>query len=177
LCPEPENCLEAGWIATLTTAPEIAETMPEPEIRRVASGATLADAQAVRRAVFVEGQDVPEAQEMDGKDEAASHFVAYDGDRPVGTARLREPTPGVAKLERVAVRRPYRGRGLGRRLVRAVEDLAREAGMDEAVLHAQTRLVDFYANLGYRRTGDEFEEAGIPHVEMRKALVRDSWTC
>ncbi len=151
--------------------------MPKPDIRRLDDGATLADAHAVRRTVFIEGQGVPEAEEMDGKDDAAQHLVAYEGDRPIGTARLREPTEGVAKIERVAVRPSHRGRGLGRRLMREVENLAREGGMDEAVLYAQTRVADFYANLGYTRTGDEFEEAGIPHVEMRKALVRDSWTC
>jgi predicted GNAT family N-acyltransferase len=151
--------------------------MPKPDIRRVDDGATLSDAHAVRRAVFIESQGVPESEEMDGKDEAATHLVAYDGDRPVGTARLREPTPGVAKIERVAVTRSYRGQGLGRHLLRAIEGLAREGGMEEAVLHTQTHVADFYAALGYRRTGPEFEEAGLPHVEMRKALVRDSWTC
>lgn len=151
--------------------------MSEPEIRRVGDGAALADAHAVRRAVFIEGQGVSEAEEMDGKDETATHIVAYVDDRPVGTARLREPHRSVAKIERVAVRRPYRGRGLGKQLMRRIENLARENGMDEAVLHAQTRVADFYADLGYVRTGDVFDEAGIPHVEMRKALVRDSWTC
>jgi predicted GNAT family N-acyltransferase len=151
--------------------------MSEPAIRRVDHGATLADAHAVRRAVFIEGQGVPEAEEMDGKDGAATHLVAYDGDRPVGTARLREHAPGVAKIERVAVRQPFRGQGVGRLLMREVEDLARGGGMDEAILHAQTRVVDFYADLGYTRTGQVFDQAGIPHIEMRKALVRDSWTC
>jgi predicted GNAT family N-acyltransferase len=114
---------------------------------------------------------------MDGKEHAATHLVAYEGDRPIGTARLREHTSGVAKIERVAVRESHRGRGVGRRLMRELENCARENDMDEAILHAQTRVTEFYANLGYDRTGDTFEEAGIPHVEMRKPLVRDSWTC
>lgn len=151
--------------------------MSDTAIRRVDDGATIADAHAVRRAVFVECQDVPESEEMDGKDAEATHLVAYDGDRPIGTARLREPRPGFAKIERVAVRQSYRGQGLGRRLMHEIEDVAREQGMDEAVLHAQTRVADFYAGLGYARIGEIFDEAGIPHVEMHKALVRESWTC
>lgn len=162
---------------TLRSVAGVGSAMPDLAIRRVGEAATLADAHEVRRAVFVEGQDVPEAVEMDGKDEAAAHLVASDGDRPVGTVRLREPAPGVAKIERVAVRQSWRRQGLGRRLMREIEALARERGMDEAVLHAQTRVADFYADLGYARTGDVFDEAGFAHVEMRKALVRDSWTC
>lgn len=148
------------------------------EIRRVAGdGDALADAHAVRLAVFVEGQGVPEEIEIDGEDDDARHLVAYDGETPVGTARLREPDPGVAKVERVAVVESHRGRGIGRRLMYDLEDLARGEGMDEAVLHAQTAVEEFYEALGYETTSDVFEEAGIPHVEMRKALIRDSWTC
>jgi predicted GNAT family N-acyltransferase len=151
--------------------------MSELTVRRVGDGATLADAHAVRRAVFVRGQDVDEAEEIDGMDGEAQHLVVYEGETAVGTARLREPAPGVAKIERVAVRESHRGRGIGRRLVGELEELAREAGMDEAVLHAQTRVAGFYDRLGYRRTSGIFEEAGIPHVRMHKGLVRDSWTC
>lgn len=151
--------------------------MAEFDIRRVDGDATLEDAHEVRREVFIEGQDVSEAEEMDGKDDEAWQFVAYDGDLPVGTARLRESDSGVAKVERVAVRETYRGRGLGRALMYELEDLARELEMDEALLHAQTRVEAFYHDLGYETTSDVFDEAGIPHVEMRKPLVRDSWTC
>jgi len=151
--------------------------MTEIEVRRVAGDASLADAHAVRRAVFVEDQGVPEDVEMDGLDPEAWHLVAYAGTEPVGTARLREPDPGVAKVERVAVREAYRSQGLGRRLVHDLEDLARREGMDEATLHAQTTVEEFYESLGYETVSDVFDEADIPHVEMRKALVRDSWTC
>lgn len=151
--------------------------MAEYEIRRVANDATLADAHDVRRTVFVEEQGVPEPVEMDDEDGAARHVVAYDGESPVGTARLREPEPKLAKIERVAVRPSHRGAGLGRELLYALEDLARRDRMDEAVVHAQTRVEGFYRTLGYETVSDVFEEAEIPHVEMRKPLGRDSWTC
>lgn len=151
--------------------------MAEFDIRRVGDGATLEDAHAVRRDVFVEGQGVSEAEEMDGKDGDGWHLVAYDRDEPVATARLRAPDPGVGKIERVAVREAARGQGLGRALMWELEDLAREQGMEEAVLHGQTDVESFYHRLGYETTSHVFEEAGIPHVEMRKSIVRDSWTC
>jgi predicted GNAT family N-acyltransferase len=153
------------------------------DLRRVGEGATLADAHAVRRAVFIEEQGVPEMVELDGLDDRASHVVAYvreetdektgegvaQADRPVGTARLRIKD-GVAKPERVAVREEHRGAGLGRRLMDAIESIAREQGCDRASLHAQTSVEAFYHGLDYETTSGEFEQAGIPHVEMTKDL-------
>ncbi|MFB6311239.1 MAG: GNAT family N-acetyltransferase [Salinirussus sp.] len=146
--------------------------MADIEIRRVCNGGSMMDAREIRQAVFVDGQDVPPEIEYDGRDESAWHVVAYEGDKPVGTARLRDPEPGVAKIERVAVRASDRGRGIGRLLMAEIENLARKEGLEEAVLHAQTRVEGFYEKLGYERTSAVFEEAGIPHVEMRKYLRR-----
>ncbi|WP_336339003.1 GNAT family N-acetyltransferase [Haloarcula brevis] len=127
-------------------------------------------ATAVRTEVFVDEQGVSEAEELDGNDSDAVQFLARDGDRPVGTARLRFPEPTVGKVERVAVREPYRGAGVGSALMRAVEAAAREDGATELILHAQTHVEAFYRRLGYETVSDAFEEAGIPHVEMRKRL-------
>jgi predicted GNAT family N-acyltransferase len=146
--------------------------MASYDVRRIPGEGELADAFEVRREVFIEGQDVPEAIEMDGEDEDAVHFVIHDSEAetPVGTARLRPPTDGVAKPERVAVREAYRGRGLGRKLMSLIEAEARSQGCERATLHAQTHVVDFYEGLGYEVVSEEFEEAGIPHVEMEKTL-------
>jgi len=141
------------------------------EVRRAETGDEgLADALAVRRAVFVEEQGVPEHLEVDGNDDSATHFVAYDGDRPVGTARLRPYDDSTAKVERVAVLETERGAGIGRRVMDAVETAAADAGYESVVLHAQVPVVGFYERLGYEVTSEEFEDAGIPHREMWKGL-------
>jgi predicted GNAT family N-acyltransferase len=70
----------------------------------------------------------------------------------------------------MAVLKPWRGRGVGRVLMAWLVQLARESGHSEAVLHAQTHAVRFYEKLGFAAAGDEFMEAGIPHVAMRRAL-------
>ncbi len=133
------------------------------------SEAQRADALAVRHAVFVEGQGISEDRELDGLDGDAIHVVAYDDGDPIGAARLREPESGTGKVERVAVRSGRRGEGWGRRVMETVHSTAQERGLPELVLHAQTDVEGFYHRLGYRTVGEEFEEAGIPHVEM----VRD----
>ena len=140
------------------------------DVRRVASDGGLDDALAVRREVFIEEQGVPEHRELDGEDDAATHFVAYDDGEPVGAARLRQYDEDAAKAERVAVLAERRGEGLGRELMAELEADARERGFEEVLLHAQVPVVEFYERLGYEVTSGEFEDAGIPHREMRKRL-------
>lgn len=138
------------------------------DVRVAGSSAEREDAFAVRQAVFVDEQGIDETLEYDGHDHDAVHFVAYDGDEPIGAARLRERDGGLGKLERVAVLPSRRGEGTGRELVRAAEEWSREAGLKALTLHAQTHAATFYRELGYDRRGEPFEEAGSEHVEMRK---------
>ena len=126
---------------------------------------------AIRREVFVEEQGVPIDEEMDAHDPACTHFLALSAGEVVGTARLRVTGDGRVKAERVAVRRRLRGAGVGRALMRALEDEARGRGQRELVLNAQLPVVAFYERLGYRAEGPEFLEAGIPHRAMRKPLT------
>jgi predicted GNAT family N-acyltransferase len=145
-------------------------------VARARTDAERADALAVRERVFVDEQGVPMARERDGRDEEAIHLLAYDtdGDRAVGAARVRayDTDDGipVGKLERVAVLPERRGEGLGTRLTREAERVAREEGFGRLRLAAQTHATGFYDRLGYEAVGDTFEDAGIPHRSMVKPL-------
>lgn len=119
--------------------------------------------------MFVAEQGVPEELEVDGLDPGCAHFLAHLDGAAVGTARLRV-LGGKAKIERVAVLADRRDAGIGRALMDAVEAHARGAGFATAVLNAQTRVAEFYERLGYRREGEVFLEANIPHVRMTKPL-------
>jgi predicted GNAT family N-acyltransferase len=136
---------------------------------RADTDARYEDALSVRYDVFVEEQRVPEDLEVDEYEDESLHFVAYDDETPVGAARLREYKDGVGKVERVAVLESRRGEGWGDALMDALEDAAREH-YDELYLHAQLPAAGFYDRREYRREGEEFEEAGISHVAMRKHL-------
>lgn len=125
---------------------------------------------ALRRAVFVVEQGVPESLERDDLDAAAFHAVALDGDRCVATGRLVRQAGGVGRVGRMAVDAGWRRRGLGGLVLGALEARAREEGLREIELHAQCYVEAFYARRGYARAGDVFEEAGIDHVAMRKRL-------
>jgi len=139
------------------------------DVRVVRTDAEYDDALAVRFAVFVEEQGVPEDLEVDEHEDEAVHFVAYLDGEPVGAARLRAHDDD-AKVERVAVLPAHRGEGHGAAIMREVEGVAAARDYARVVLHAQTRAAGFYDRLGYERVGDQFDEAGIPHVEMIKPL-------
>ncbi|MDP3811611.1 MAG: YbgC/FadM family acyl-CoA thioesterase [Hydrogenophaga sp.] len=129
------------------------------------------DAQRLRTAVFVEEQRIPKELEWDEADATAVHAVAYNRlGRPLATGRLLAHEPGTSKIGRMAVDRTLRGGRLGRDVLQALTDAARERGDAEVVLHAQRSAEGFYARLGYAVLGEPFEEAGIPHVTMFKRL-------
>ncbi|KPK17457.1 MAG: hypothetical protein AMJ67_13375 [Betaproteobacteria bacterium SG8_41] len=122
---------------------------------------------AIRLRVFVEEQHVPLELEWDGEDERCEHALACAPDQtPVGTGRLLPD----GRIGRLAVLPDWRGRGAGSALLEYLMELAREKGFNVVRLHAQTRATAFYARHGFKAHGDEFMDAGIPHVEMSLAF-------
>lgn len=123
---------------------------------------------AIRRAVFVVEQQVPEELELDEADPHCRHLLAVAADgMPIGTARMRAD----GHIGRIAVVSDWRGCGVGARLVEALIDRAREAGLAAVDLDSQTHAVPFYEKLGFEPDGDEFMEAGIPHRNMRRRVA------
>jgi predicted GNAT family N-acyltransferase len=145
--------------------------MTQVEIVEAEGEAARGQAFEVRRLVFVVEQGVPAAFEFDEADRTSSHLLARVDGRPVGTLRLRWPSAGIAKIERVAVLPEARGLKIGRRLVQAALGLARERGCEAALLHAQVRVRRFYEELGFEAVGDTFIEDGILHMAMRRGLA------
>ena len=141
-------------------------------IKIVENEQELKDAQEVRRRVFQEEQGIDMKLDFDGKDSEAEHIVVYLNGLPIGTARARylDETKKLAKIERVAVIKEYRGSGLGNRIMDYLHKYLEEKGVEEFKLESQEHAKGFYEKLGYKQEGDSFEEVSIPHVEMRKKL-------
>jgi predicted GNAT family N-acyltransferase len=126
---------------------------------------------AIRRAVFIGEQGIPEAEEWDAADAEATHFLAAGPDGPAATARLIAAGQ-TAKIGRVAVLGTHRGTGLGRALMEHVLRHAREAGFRRAALDAQLSALHFYERLGFVAEGAEFDDgSGILHRHMRRDLT------
>lgn len=131
----------------------------------LADGAMLS---AIRREVFIVEQHVPEREEWDVRDAQSRHVIALAREgASIGTGRLLSD----GCIGRMAVLKPWRGRGVGSFLLTTLISMAREAGFAETRLHAQTHALAFYRKHGYAPVGEEFMEAGIPHIEMRLRLT------
>lgn len=121
----------------------------------------------VRYDVFVVEQGVPEVLEWDAADALSIHALAEDaGGSPIGCARLLPD----GHIGRVAVVRQWRGRGVGTSLMLRLIERARKRGDARAIVNAQVAAIPFYERHGFIVTGDEFDEAGIAHRVMQRAL-------
>jgi predicted GNAT family N-acyltransferase len=139
-------------------------------IIEISDGEVPAACVELRTQVFVREQGVAEGDEIDGRDGDCVHFLARAPSGPVGCGRLRPLGGEQAKVERVAVLDTLRSGGLGRRIMTAMEEEALRRGWPALILHAQIQVVGFYRRLGWDEVDDEFDEAGIVHLEMKKQL-------
>jgi len=121
----------------------------------------------VRRAVFVIEQGIPEHLEWDGRDDICRHVLARNAQRqPIGTGRI----DSLGRIGRMAVLASWRSCGVGRDLLSALLALAASQGFSRVVVHAQCSVAGFYRKAGFLEQGRPFDEAGIEHQLMVKAL-------
>ena len=126
---------------------------------------------ALRRAVFIAEQGVPEEVERDGREAAAHHLLATLEGRPVGCARILLDG-ATGRIGRVCVLPGHRGRGIGTALVHGCVDLLRGLpGIARAELGAQTHALGLYERLGFTAFGPDFTDGGgKPHRMMGRDL-------
>ncbi len=137
----------------------------EPVCKIVENDQELEEAHFIRREVFIVGQGVPESLEMDGHDAEALHCLCSIDGIPVGTGRVEFLDEGK-KMGRVAVLEQYRGRGIGRLIVRFLMKESGKRSEGRIYANVQLEVVDFYEKLGFVCKGNIFSEAGIEHVRM-----------
>ena len=144
--------------------------MGKLKYKLVESGKELTEASKIRKEVFVEEQGISGDIELDNHDSEALHIVVKDGKRVIGTARVLFPAPGVAKIERMAILRPFRRKGIGSRIITFLNTELKNRQIRKVVLHAQYPVVAFYKSCGFEEAGLPFWEAGIKHIKMQTKL-------
>ena len=122
----------------------------------------------VRGIVFIDEQKCPYSLEIDEHEHSSLHILGEDeSGEPYAAARIRF-FGDYAKLERIAIRKEWRGTGLGLELVEYMVSVAEKRGFRKYKMHAQSHLQSFYGKLGFKPHGDLFDEAGIEHITMIK---------
>jgi predicted GNAT family N-acyltransferase len=123
----------------------------------------------IRETVFMGEQKVSREEEMDEFDRTATHIIAYYNDKVAGCARIRFMGE-KAKLERLAILKEFRKKGVGKKVLEFMIAHSKEKGAVEAYGHAQLYARDFYEKCGFKARGEEFMEANIRHIEMYMRL-------
>lgn len=127
---------------------------------------------AIREAVFMREQGVPAKLEWDGLDEISRHALALNtkGDA-IGCGRIIPPRGrATARIGRLAVLPEWRGRKVGRALLEALLEHARSKHYPQVMVSAQVQALPFYRRFGFEEEGEEFMDAGMPHIKMRLKL-------
>ena len=124
------------------------------------------DAKLIRTQVFICEQGITEADEWDDQDVISQHFVIYDQDQPIATARLLQNH----SVGRVAVVKAYRGQGLGQMIMLEIISYAQKQRRSVLTLSSQVHAISFYKKLGFTVQGNSYDECGIPHIEMTMSL-------
>ena len=137
--------------------------MPDITLLTVPVFSTLANAAfALRREAFVIEQQIPEAEEFDADDLAATHVVAIGAGNVVGTLRL------IWGADRVVVSQFWRGQGISTKLLPHAMELARARGETRFYLTAQHDKLAVYEKLGFVAFGEPFDDgSGILHLKMK----------
>jgi len=125
----------------------------------------------VRINAFVRGQKIPLNMEFDeGDGEQTKYVLALENQEPIGTARLHIVDAQTAKIERVCVAAEYRKQGVGRQLVKAAEEWAKEFGAKKIIITSQTHAVGFYESLNYQVNPNIKFDSKIPITYTEKNI-------
>lgn len=142
-------------------------------VRFASSPADLDAGYKLRRDVFETEQNIPRPLDRDAFDYSADHVVAFDEKgRCVGTGRVVRVDARTAQIGRMAVAKDQRKGGIGAMVLEALERMASMRGISELTVNSQLPAEAFYRNRGFVRASEVFLDQGVPHVVMRKSLVK-----
>ena len=136
--------------------------------KKVSSKEEMEECYAIRTKVFCEEQKISQEIEFDNLDHLCSHFLIFDNNKVIATARVRQKEKDFLKIERVAVLLEFRRLKVGSILIKNI--IKHYMNLDDnksIILHSQVSVVNFYKSLNFISYGNEFFEDGIPHIAMK----------
>lgn len=143
------------------------------QVKTIESLNEFVEAIRIRVDVFIKEQKCPPGWEPDQLDKSSKHFIALLNGEIVATARLGESQDLITKLERMAVKKEYRGKGVGKALLLHIIKFARQNGFKKIYAQAQVQAEPFYRKNGFITVSGAYDlyNLKIPHVDMEYSLV------
>ena len=141
--------------------------MPAILVKKIKDLSDKKKALKIRHSVFCVEQKVKKKIEFDGLDQFCNHYLAKINKFPIGTARVREQKRGIFKIERMAVLKRYRKKGVGKAIMKKIlKNYLNSSKINKLILNSQIEAKDFYKKFGFVEVGNEFVEANIKHQKM-----------
>jgi ElaA protein len=133
------------------------------------SNTQLFEIYKLRSEVFIVEQNCA-YQDVDDIDQHSAHLLISEAGTLAAYARIIPP--GISYKEpsigRVVVRKQFRGKDLGKLLMKeSLKYMSAAFPNREIVISAQSYLIKFYTELGFKAEGEEYLEDDIPHTKMR----------
>ena len=114
---------------------------------------------------------LPRGSERDSLEDTAFHIAAYDEQSIIGVGRLHMETDGTARIRYMAVHPDYWHKGIGRSILRKLEQFAHDHQVRVCWLNARESAVEFYKKNGYVTCGAcKSELSSVHHARMEKML-------
>ncbi len=110
-----------------------------------------------------------EKDELD-KEENDILIGAFEEEKMLGCCLLTRVDKDCVRLRQMAVQNNLQGKGIGAAMLNFAENVARDMGYKNVMMHARLTAIGFYKKLGYKIAGNEFFELSIPHFIMEKRL-------
>ena len=127
---------------------------------------TLHDIFLLRMEVFVVEQECA-YQDIDGQDSESIHIIGKKKEEIIAYSRIMSLNKEFCSIGRVLVKKEFRNQGIGIKLMKnSIKEATKEFHNKKIKLSAQKYLKKFYTNLGFKHTGKNYQEDGIPHIEM-----------
>lgn len=122
----------------------------------------------VRFNVFIIEQNCM-AEDLDDYDQKALHLYGMENGKVVAYTRIFGPGKKYeqAAFGRVLTAKEARGKGVGKELMkRTLDVIAAHYGKVPVKISAQSYLLKFYSELGFEQVSEEYDDYGLPHIDM-----------
>ena len=140
------------------------------KIKEVETISEFVDAIRIRVDVFITEQGFKPGWEPDEHDKTARNFIAIVDDKIVGTARFRESEPRTIKVERMATKKEFRGRGIGKKILDFMMEEIKKLNPKKVYANCQVQAKEFYEKCGFKPASEPYDQWGVMHLDMEYDL-------